>query len=638
MEKVFYNVCMRDCYDTCSLLTQVKGGKIKVRANPANPVTSSFLCAKGTLLPQWFHSEERLRVPLLRRGDKPSRDFSQATWDEAISIIARKLREVREKYGDRAVLLYYYYGDRGFLNANFPHRLFNYMNASIVEDAICDRAGEEALKDIYGTSQGMDPEELKNEGLIVYWGINAAWTNLHGFVLAKRAGLEMWVVDVVRTATARMADSFYQVKPETDTLFALGVARTIIEEELYDRDFVRKNVSGFDEYARYVESIDMEYVAEETGIEEKAIRRFAEKYAEKRGIIHIGYGFQRSISGGEAVRAIAMLPALVGKERGFIYSSRILPREYVRGEHLRKKEGYRLTQIEVARYLEEGKIKFIFIYGSNPLATLPNQKRLRKAILESGAFIVLHDIFLTDTALFSDVVLPSNTFFERFDIADSYYHRYIAVNEKTTKYAGKSNVEVAKLLARHLGFTEPSLFEDEEEILQKVLDSIGVNLEELRREKVLKVPVDTYAPMTESGKIEFYSKRAVKRGLTPFPVYRPSKRGGLKLITPSHQMLISSQYHNIHHLTDPHIYISAEDAKERGIKDGDEVRVYNSYGEIRTRARVSDELQKGLVVIYKAFWPSLLGWNANFLTPDSGNEGYGGCTTLHTVWVDIERA
>ena len=634
-----YNVCMRDCFDTCSLITEMKNGHLVVKANPQNKITSNFLCPKGTLLPKWFHSPERLREPLERVDKKPTKNFKKIDWNHALSITARKIKETRRKYGDKSVLLYYYSGDKGFLNFNFPQRLFNYINASIVEDIICDKSGEEALKDVYGTAYGMDPEDAKNEKLIIYWGINSAWTNLHGIVYMKKLGLEIWDIDVVKSQTAKMSDKFYMIKPETDVLFALGVAKIIIEEDLYDHKFVEKYTFGFDEFASYLKDLKIDYVSKITGIGEREIYEFAREYAEKKGIIHIGYGVQKTKNGGEAVRAISILPALIGKKRGFFYSNRILPRDYVRGTFLRKKEGYHLGQIELAEYIEEGKIKFIFIYGSNPLATLPNQNRLRDAVLNSDVFIVLHDIFFTDTAFFSDIILPSNTFFERFDIADSYYHRYLSINEKITEFCGKSNVEVAKLLAKKLDLDEPALYEDEEELVKKVLSELNISFEELEKRKVLKVPVKSYEPETKSGKIEIYSQRAKNRGLFPFPVYIPLDNEGyeFKLITPTYLMTISSQYHNTYGYYDPFLYMNPSDALERKIKDGDKVRVFNKYGEIITSVKLSKDIQRGIVLLYKAFWPSLLGWNANYLTPEEKNEKYGKGTTLHSVWVNVEK-
>ena len=632
-----FNVCMRDCYDTCSLITDIKNGKMLVRANPENKVTYNFLCPKGALLPKWFFSEDRVREPLARKSKKPSLNFRKVSWDEAISITANKIKETLKNYDPKSILLYYYYGDRGFVNAHFPHRLFNYLNGSIIEDTICDRTGEEALRDIYGTAQGMDPEELEKEKLIIYWGINAAWTNMHGFYLARRLGLEIWTVDVIRTQTAKKSHKFFMLRPETDVLFALGIAKIIVEKKLHDETFLRNNTIGLEDFKEYLNSLDLEYISKTTGIKIEEMEDFAKNYAKKKGVIHIGYGFQRTLNGGEAVRAISILPALVGKMRGFIYSNHLLSREYVRGKALRKKEGYKIGHMELADYIEDGKIKFVFIYGSNPFATLPNQKKLRDATLSSDVFITLHDLFLTDTALFSDIFLPANTFFERRDIADSYYHRYLSFNDKLVNGLGKNNSEVTRMLAKSLGLKEKMLYEGDEEIIEKVLTDMGVSYQELRGKGVIKIPILSYEPETKSGKIEIKSSRARKRGLSKFPKYRYIEGQGLKLITASYLFTISSQYHNTYGYEDPAIYLNPHDAERRRIRDGDKVKVSNIYGSIKTMARISDNIQEGVALMYKAFWPMKLGWNVNFVTPDIMNEKYGNGNAVHSTWIEVER-
>ncbi len=598
-----------------------------MRANPANPVTSTFLCPKGYHLPNWFSSEKRLKKPLVITGPKPSDSFRETSWKEAIEITAKKMREVMKSHGPKSILLYYYYGDRGFINANFPHRLFNYLNTSIVEDVICDRSGEEALKEVYGTAQGMDPEMLKNEKLIIYWGINAAWTNMHGFALAKRYGLETWAVDVLRSETVKRVNMGIIIKPESDVLLALGMAKIMVKEEMYDRKFVELHIMGFEKFRKYLEELSMEFISRHTGLPERDIFDLASQYWKKRGVIHIGYGFQRTLNGGDTVKTISLLPALAGKLRGFIYSNRILPREYVRGEFLRKEDGHKINQLELADSIEDGRVKFIFIYGTNPLATLPNQNKLRNAILSSDVFIVLHDIFLTDTAFFSDVVLPANTFFERFDIADSYYHRYIALNEKITDFAGKSNVEITKMLAQALEINEDFIYEDERSIAQKVLRDLGVevDMEELKREKVMKIPLTDLSPKTASGKIEIKS----------FPTYIPPQGRGLKLISATYLYTISSQYHNTMRRDDTRIHLNPEDAAVRKIEEGAIVRVSNRYGEITTVAHINRDIPQGIALMYKAFWPSLSGWNVNFVAGDIKNERYRG-VAMHSTWVDVE--
>ena len=360
---------MRDCYDTCSIISEIKNGKLFVRGNPKHPITQGFLCPKGALLPKWLHSEEGLKTSLIREGERGAGKFREASWEEAISMVAAKIKETIENYGSESILVYNYAGDRGVVNFYFPMRLFHYLNASFLDYGICDRAGQEALKDVYGTAVGLDPEELKNQKLIVYWGLNAFWTNLHGFMFARKHGLNIWTVDVVRTETAKRSDKFFRIRPNTDVLFALGIARIIIENELYDTDFVKENAYGFDEFRDYVRKVDLNFVSEETGVGEKQIEEFAFEYAEKRGVIHIGYGFQRSLAGGEAVRAISLLPALVGHKFGFIYDMKIIDKSYAEGAFLRTKPIKRIPQMKLAEYIERGEIRFLYIYNSNPLAS-----------------------------------------------------------------------------------------------------------------------------------------------------------------------------------------------------------------------------------------------------------------------------
>ncbi len=293
-----FTVCMRDCYDTCSIISEFKGGELRVRGNPQHPVTAGFLCPKGALLPRWFHSKDRLKSPLLRTGERGSGEFREVSWEEAVKLVADKLRETIEQHGSESVLVYQYAGDRGVVNYAFPLRLFHHLNAAMLDYGICDRAGQEALKDVYGTAVGLDPEELGNQRLIVYWGLNAFWTNLHGFMLARRNNLEVWTVDVVRTETAKRSGRFFQIRPGTDVLLALGVAKVIIEEDIYDRAFVRENVYGFEEFKNYVKRLSLDYVSQETGLSIEKIEEFASEYVDKRGVIPIAYGFQRAFAGG----------------------------------------------------------------------------------------------------------------------------------------------------------------------------------------------------------------------------------------------------------------------------------------------------------------------------------------------------
>ena len=633
-----FSACMRDCYDTCSIISKIEDGNLKIIGNPEHPVTSGFLCPKGNLMPKWAASKDRLRVPLIRVGERGVPDFKEISWDEALNITISKIKETMKKFGSDKILAYEFSGDRGIINHYFPLRFFNYINASLLDHAICDRAGHEALLDIYGTSVGIDPEDLKKYKLLVYWGINPVWTNLHGFNLAKKYGLELWVVDPVKTATAKRAHRHFPVKAGTDTLFALAVARVMVEEELYDKEFVSKNIAGFEEFKNYVLKISLEYAESETGINKQEIVDFARKFYERRGIIHLGYGFQKSFEGGEAVRAISLLPALVGHRIGFLYDIKVgIDINYVSGTFLRTKEMRLIPQMLLHEYLRRDEIKFLFVYNANPLASYPDQNKLRKILKEKDVFIVVHELFLTDTALYADIIFPANTFFERFDIVDSFFHPYILLNEKIMEIAGVSNYELSVLLAKRMGIKNEFLYQSEERIAENILNKLGFSLDQLRDKGFIKIALRP-AIKTKSGKIEFYSHRALSRGLPPFPVYREQPEGKkLRLLSPTYQMTISSQYHNIYKKVDPFLYMNPQDAARRGIREGDCVEVFNEMGKIRTKIRITKDIPPGVVLMYKAFWPSLLGWNVNFLTNSEVNKDYGNASVFHSTWVDVRK-
>jgi anaerobic selenocysteine-containing dehydrogenase len=612
----------------------MKDERLVVRGNPDHPITRGFLCPKGNLLPSWFHSTKRLKKPLLR--DSLEDKFRSVGWDEAISKIAEKMKEVIEEYGSESILVYNYAGDRGIVNYAYPLRLFHYLNASVIEDGICSRAGKEALKDVYGTFIGLDPEELRNQKLIVYWGVNPFWTNLHGFRLAEKFGIERWVVDVLRTETAKRCERFIQIKPESDIFLALGIAKIIVENELYDADFIEKNVYGFEEFKKYVSNLDLDVLSRETGLGKEEMEKLSFEYAEKKGIIHIGYGLQRSLSGGEAVRAISILPALVGHSFGFIYSHSI-DKSYAEGVFLRSREVRKIPQMKLCEFIERGEIKLLYIYNSNPFASLPNQNRLRRAVREKEVFVILHDIFFTETALYSHVVLPSNTFFERLDIADSFYHRYIALNQPLAKLFGKSNSEVTRMIAERMGINDPHLKESDEEVIRKVLEMNGIDYEKLKERGFIKIPEKRRFYNTKSGKIEFYSNRAVERGLSPLPRPVKRERGSLKLLTPTWNLTITSQYRNIHGISDASLYLNPTEAKKRGVRENELVEVFNENGSIKAIVKLTEDVPEDVALIYKSFPRNIRDRNVNFLTSDETNEVYGEASTYHSTWVELRK-
>ena len=610
---------MRDCYDTCLIESEVVNGKIKVKGSKLNPITNGFLCPKGQMFPKWVHSKDRLRKPLVRKNGK----LVEVSWEEAVNVVAEKIREFVESGKAHKILVYQYAGDRGVVNYYFPMRLFHFIGASFLDRAICDRAGQEALKSVYGTAIGMDPEDLRGRNLIVYWGMNPFWTNLHGFQLAKRLGLEIWSVDVYRTQTVKRSDRSFILKPGSDPEFALAVLKVMLENGWYDER--AESLEGFEKLRNSLKDLDLEDLARKSGVSVEDVNTFAREFHGKRGVVHLGYGFQRGRRGGESVLAVSLIPLLSNYDCSFIYDMKVLKTEYAEGRFLRSEPLRLIPQMEVADYVERGEIEMIYVYNSNPVSTLQNSRRIERAFKD--VFLVVHDIFLTDTAKIADVVLPASTFFERFDIADSYYHLYVSINEPVLRIAGKSNREAAMMIAKALGIDEPHLYESEESVIRKVVEDTGLDYEELLRKKILKG--EKLQNCSASGS-KLWNEKIEKL----FEEVGNLPEGELLMITPTHQMTVSSQYQNTYGIYDPFVHVSPEDARRLNLKDGDEVFLKGS-SMVKVKVKIDPDVPKGLVVGYKAFWKSITGWNVNELVPDGVQEEYGKASIYHHFPVEI---
>ncbi len=617
-----FSTCMRDCYDTCLMESWVESGKLIVRGSLKNPITDGFLCPKGQMFPKWVHSEERLKNPLLRREG----NLVSVSWEEAIEVVAGKMKELVRKGKQGRILLYQYAGDRGVVNYHFPMRLFHKIGATFLDHGICDRAGREALRDIYGTAVGLKPEELRGRNLIVYWGMNPFWTNLHGFQYIKRLGLEVWTVDVYRTQTVKRSDRAFLIRPGTDPEFAAAVLKVMMERGYCDER--AKGMDGFEDLKRSLEGLDLERLTSMSGVKVEEVELFAKEFHEKRGVVHFGYGFQRGVRGGRGMTLAALIPLLSSGDCSFMYDMKVLRKDYAEGAFLREGEVKKIPQMLLEDYIERGEVEMIYVYNSNPLETLPNARRLKELIRGREVFLVTHDIFLTETARHSNVVLPANTFFERFDIADSYYHAYVSVNEPLLRVAGKGNREVAMMIAERMGLDDPYLYESEESIIRRVLEDSGLSFEELMERKIVKgKKLEECKPERARLFTEKVKKSLEDLGNVP--------KGRFLMITPTYQMTISSQYHNTYGLADPFLHISPYDAEELGLKDGDEVRI-RSASEVVARVRIDPDVPKGLVVGYKAFWKELAGWNVNEVVPKAVQSEYGNASVYHHFEVEIE--
>ena len=321
MKKVVHAACPHDCPDACGVLITVEDGRAtRIQGDPSHPVTRGFLCAKVAKYIDRVYSPERLLYPMRRvkakgEGAGDASDFVRISWNEALQEITGRFRKISDEFGPEAILPYSYGGTLGVLNnAGMAHRFFYRLGASQLNRTICATAGGDALVTVIGRKMGTEPEQFRQSKYIIAWGANIHGTNIHLWPFieeARRHGAKLVVIDPYKTRTAKCADWYIPINPGTDAALALAMMRVIINENLYDANYVASHTLGFEELRRRVQEYTPVRVAQWTGIRAEEIETLAREYATVRpAVIRVNYGVQRAQNGGTAVRAIAMLPCI----------------------------------------------------------------------------------------------------------------------------------------------------------------------------------------------------------------------------------------------------------------------------------------------------------------------------------------
>ncbi|WP_428911456.1 molybdopterin oxidoreductase family protein [Niallia sp. Krafla_26] len=658
---VFPSVCSLDCPDQCGLLVTKKDGKIvKIEGDPNHPVTQGNICNKVRNMPARLYDENRLQYPLKRIGAKGEGKFTRISWDEAIETITSQWKERMEKDGPESILPYSFYGNMGNLTAEgMDRRFFNRLGSSQLDRTICSTAGGKGYRYTMGAALGTDPEDTIHSKLIIFWGINAVSTNMHQVALAQKArknGAKIIVIDVHKNQTGRFADWFIPILPGTDSALALGMMHILFAENKVNDSFLKDYTVGYEQLREHVLQYDPETVSSITGVPVEDIYKLARMYGDiSPSFIRIGNGPQHHDNGGMFVRTISCLPALTGqwllKGGGAIKgNSGYLAHHAGRLQrpNLLKNKKTRVINMNVigeALLSADPPIKSLFIYSSNPAVVAPNVEKVRKGLARDDLFTVVHDLFLTETARFADIVLPATSSYENMDFYASYWHHYMQIQQPIVKPYGesKSNVEVFRLLANAMGFDEPDFKETEEEMIADALNNPcnpyleGITLDSLLEKQYVKAKVTPLFPgklKTPSGKIELYSKKMEKVGYPPLPTYIPLEDDGdypLQFIpAPNHNFLNSTFAINSKHQTlekEPKLFMNAEDALNRGVEDGDRVKVWNDRGECVLKVSVGETVLPG-VVATQGLWEDPEGKRqlVNSLTPDRIADMGGGAT------------
>jgi anaerobic selenocysteine-containing dehydrogenase len=685
-ETVVRAACPHDCPDTCAMLVTVReqDGRrvaVKIAGDPEHPTTAGVLCTKVSRYLERTYHPDRVLHPLRRVGRKGEGRFERVSWDEALDDIARRLRDIAARDPQR-IVPYSYAGTMGLVQGEaMASRFFHKLGASFLDRTICATAGGEALAATLGTRLGTDVEQFQDARLIVFWGTNAIASNLHLWSRAqeaKRRGAKLVAIDPYRSLTAEKCHQHIALMPGTDGAFALGVIHVLVREGWLDRDYIERYTLGFEALAERARGFDPDRVAALCGVRPDEVTGFARDYWETRpAAIRLNYGMQRTHGGGNAVRAVASLPALAGHWRdpagGLLLSTSgayaVDEAALYRPELLAGRRPRTINMSTIGRDLlaAEPPIDALIVYDSNPVAVAPQSSEVARGFARDDLFTVVLEHFQTDTADYADYVLPATTQLEHVDVHKSYGHYYMLANNPAIEPLGEAlpNSEIFRRLAARMGFEDPCFAESDDALAAQAFARTGTTARfdwaELKQRGWQRLDVPpAYAPFsqgrfpTPSGRCEFVADRLAAVGADPVPDYVPpyenpisrpdlARRYPLAIISPPARNFLNSTFVNVASLRDtegePSLEIHPDDAAARDIADGARVRVFNARGSFELRARVTDRARPGCVVALSIWWKKLARdhRNANEVTSQALTD-IGRGPTFYDCLVEVEKA
>ena len=668
--RIVRGACPQDCPDTCAFLYHVEDGRLmEVSGDPDHPLTRGGLCVKLKNFAEHHYNPDRLLYPMRRRGPKGSGQFERISWDDALGEIRARWTEIIDRHGPQAIMPHAYLGHQGTLNGlTAGDAFFNRLGATVAEKTYCESGSSTAWLMTVGPTGGLDVESLEYAKYIVVWGMNMLNTNLHAwpFILRARArGAKIVVIDPVRTRTAKQADWHIAIRPGTDAALALGMMNVIIAEGLHDADYVEKYTLGFEALAARAMEFPPERVAQITGIPVPDILQLAREYATMQpSAIRQGVAVERCPGGGDAVRAITCLPALVGAWRHVGGGTVEMPIwEFpFRFDFMCRPDWIRpgtrvINELDLGAALTgelalDPPIQSLFVYNSNPVSQAPDAGTVVKGLLREDLFTVVSELFVTDTAKYADILLPAAMQAEQYDLMVTWGHLYMMLNQPAIDPPGECvpNIEMFRRLARTMGFDDDYWSLPLDEMLMRCYDweapaLQGITLDMLKERGWMRLNVgapDTRRPHAEgnfktpSGKCEFAASAAASGDFVvpvwrsgyealqpgtpvdPVPNYIPpdetaqaalAQRYPLNLVSPKPHAFLNTQYGNEptqqRRQGEQVIVIHPADAEARRILAGSYVQVFNDRGGFAARAELSEDVPSGLMMTNVGHWPGL---------------------------------
>jgi anaerobic selenocysteine-containing dehydrogenase len=667
-----HSACQRNCFDTCMIKSKVVDGRlVQVRGDETNPYTAGGLCVKTQSYVDWCYSKDRILYPLKRTGEKgPGCTFERISWDEAIETITSTWKDIIANYGGEAITWSRYQGNQGALNRRVLEPLFFRMGATYNEASMCNNGYVFSLPYTTGTVPVMRAEEIAEKDLYISWAHNPAAASLHTMKFIKemnKKGGKIVVVNPIRTPEVMWADLYVQLKPGTDIAFALGVGKYLIDNGMYDQAFVDEWAVGFEDYRASCEEWSAEKVADVCGIPAEQVGAFAEILWERRENACLKTGLQlgRRRNGGMSHISVKCLSGLIGHPECYfnmtssstfdnslpsLQSTMLqgkLPSEANPVGTIRNYSspalGKALTGVNYGEdhNFADNPIRSIMIFGNNPLVSHPNQNLVREGLAREDLFTVVHDMFMTPSCDYADIILPAPSNFEYEEFNAAYGHNYGVINEAIIEPLGESvaNWELCNMLGRAMGYDDAAFSRTPEDFRELFMKGKPLTYEELLEQGWYYAPPKSWSSVYEGGfptpskKFQFASDELEHDHGTRAPRYTADPEGldgdesllakyPLALLSPSAKEFLNGCFGNLPDnnilFHESYVYLNAEDAAERGIADGDAVVVYNDRGTLHRIARVMEgQTAPHTVYTYKSTWPSWTGVeNANCVTSD----------------------
>lgn len=609
---------------------------VALRGDPEHPITQGFACVKMARYPERQNHPDRLLQPQRRIGPKGSGQFEPIGWQEALDQIVDRLQRNRQQYGDGSVLPYCYAGTMGLIERDHPLAFFRAIGASELDQTICAATAGAAWEANYGPGKvSVAPELLVHSRLIILWGINALRSNSHlvpWIKQARKRGARIVHIDPYHNETSRFADQHISINVGTDAALALAIGGEIFRLGLEDNCYLQSFADGVQEYRAACQQWSVARAAEVCGIPEEIILELAQSIGnEPKTFIKVGYGMSRNEGGGNAVRAITLLPALTGAWQhlgggGALSCSGAFQLNNYRtsGLHLLKPNRPHVNQNQLGRALiardSDGRpqISTLFVFNSNPAAVAPDSSSVRDGLSREDLFTVVLELFPTDTADYADVLLPATMFTEHADLYAAYGHYYLQWAEPILPAPAecRSNSWVFHQLAKRAGINDPVFEMSTEQLAEEMLKTQhpffeGITLERLKRERSIRLNVpDDYRPYSQGS--HFQGK---KIRFSPAPQQiefeeRVDSAYPLRLISPPGAFVVNTSMGNIQSLLksaggEPSVLIHPDDAEKCGIEHHERVRVTSRYGEILRRAVVTADTRPGVVIAVGQWWAKL---------------------------------